>query len=70
MLFYKRSKNEESFHSRENKSQELNKVSLWAQSTSYLRVIDYTHDASKYNEELQDRPPKQQEEANVGLPIY
>ena len=27
-----------------------------------LRVIDCTHDAENYNEELQDRPPKQQEE--------
>ena len=36
----------------------------------YLLVVDCTHDAAKYNEELQDRPPKQHEEAYVGLPIY
>ena len=36
---------------------------------NYLRVINCTHDAAKYNEELQDRPPKQQEETYVGLPI-
>ena len=34
-----------------------------------LRVIDCTHDAAKYNEELEDRLPKQQEETVVGLPI-
>ena len=38
-------------------------------TVNYLRVIDCTHDAAKYNEELQDRPPKQQEENYVGLPI-
>ena len=36
---------------------------------NYLQVIDCTHDAATYNEELQDRPPKQQEETYVGLPI-
>ena len=36
---------------------------------NYLRVIDCTHDAAKYNEGLQDRPQKQQEETYVGLPI-
>ena len=38
-------------------------------TVNYLRVIAYTHDAAKYNEGLQDRPPKQQEETYVGLPI-
>ena len=47
---------------RKNKSQELGKVSSC--------VIDCTHDAAKYNEDLQDRPPKQQEEIYVGLPIH
>ena len=37
---------------------------------NYLLVIDYTHDTAKYNEELQDRPPKQQEETYEGLPIH
>ena len=37
---------------------------------NYLRVIDCTHNAAKYNEELQDRPPKQQEGTYVGLPIH
>ena len=36
---------------------------------NYLRVIDCTNDAAKYNEELQDRPPKQQEKIHVGLHI-
>ena len=42
-------------------------------SANYFRVIDCshcTHDAAKYNEELQDRPQKQQEETYVGLPIH
>ena len=39
-------------------------------TVNYLRVIDCTHDAAKYNEELQDRPPKKQEETYVGLPIH
>ena len=39
-------------------------------TVNYLRVIDCTHDAAKYTEELQDRPPKQQEETYVGLPIH
>ena len=38
-------------------------------TVSYLRVIDCTHDTAKYNEELQDRPPRQQEETYVGVPI-
>ena len=37
---------------------------------NYLRVVDCTHDAAKYNEELQDRPPKQQEETYVDLPTH
>ena len=36
---------------------------------NYFRVIDCTHDAEQQNEELQDRPPKQQEETYVGQPI-
>ena len=36
----------------------------------YLRVIDITHDAAKYNEELQHLPPNQEEETYVGLPKY
>ena len=39
-------------------------------TVNYLRVIDCTHDAAKYNEELQDRPPMQQEEPYVGLIIH
>ena len=39
-------------------------------TVNYLRVIECTHDAAKYNEELQDRPRKQQEETHVGLPIH
>ena len=30
-------------------------------TVNYLRIIDCPHDAAMYNEELQDRPPKQQE---------
>ena len=39
-------------------------------TVNYLQVIDCTHDTAKYTEELQDRPPKQQEETYVGLPIH
>ena len=39
-------------------------------TVNYLRVIDCTHNAAKHNEELQDRPPKQQKETYVGLPIH
>ena len=39
-------------------------------TVNYLRVIDCTYNAAKYNEELQDMPPKQQEETYVGLPIH
>ena len=38
-------------------------------TVNYLRVVNCAHDAAKLNEELQDRPPKQQEETYVGLPI-
>ena len=38
-------------------------------TVNYLRVIDCANNAAKYHEELQDRPPKQQEETYVGLPI-
>ena len=38
-------------------------------TVNYLRDIDCTHEAAKYNEELQDRPPKQQEKTYVGLSI-
>ena len=39
-------------------------------TVNYLRVIDCTHDAAKYNEELQERPAKQQEETYIGLPMH
>ena len=39
-------------------------------TVNYLRVIDCAKDTAKYNEELQDRAPKQQEETYVGLPIH
>ena len=39
-------------------------------TVNYLRVIDCAHDAAKYNEELQNRRPKQQEETYVGLLIH
>ena len=39
-------------------------------TVNYLRVIDCAHDAAKYNEELQDRPPKPQEKTYVGLLIH
>ena len=38
-------------------------------AVNYLDVIDCSLDAAKQNEELQDRPPKQQEKAYLGLPI-
>ena len=37
---------------------------------NYLQVIDCAPDAAKFNEELQDRPQKQQEETYAGLPIH
>ena len=39
-------------------------------TVNYLRVIGCTHDAAKHNEDLQDRPPKQQEETYVDLHIH
>ena len=39
-------------------------------AVNYLLFVDCTRDAAKQNEELQDRPPQQQEEAYLGLPIY
>ena len=33
-------------------------------------LLDRTQDTAKYNEELQDRLPKQQEETYVGILIY
>ena len=37
---------------------------------NYLQIVDCTLDAEKQKEEPQDRPPKQQEEAFLSLPIY
>ena len=39
-------------------------------TVNYLRGFDCTHDAAKYNKELQNRPPKQQEKTYVGLPTH
>ena len=39
-------------------------------TVNYLQVVDYTLDAAKQNKEPQDRPPKQQRGAYLGLPIY
>ena len=39
-------------------------------TVNYLSVTDSTHAATKKHEELQDRPPKQQEETFVALPIH
>ena len=39
-------------------------------TVNYLKVVECIHDAAKHNKELQDRPPKQQEETYVGLPIH
>ena len=39
-------------------------------TVNYLQFIDCTFDAPKQNEEPQDRPPKQQDEAYLGLPMY
>ena len=36
---------------------------------NYLQFVDCILDAAKQNEEPQDRPPKQQEDAYLGLPI-
>ena len=39
-------------------------------AVNYFQFIDCTHDAVKQYEEPLDRPPKQQEETYLGLPIY
>ena len=39
-------------------------------TVNYLQFVDCTVYAAKQNEEPQDRPPKQQEEAYIDLPIY
>ena len=39
-------------------------------TVNYLQFVDCTLDAAKQKEEPQDRPPNQQEEAYIGLPIY
>ena len=39
-------------------------------AVNYLQFVDCTLDAAKQNKKPYDRPPKQQEEANLGLPIY
>ena len=39
-------------------------------TVNYLQFVECTLDAAKKNEEPQDRPPKQQEKAYLGLPIY
>ena len=37
---------------------------------NYPRVIDFSHDAAKQNEELQDMQPNLQEKTYLGLPIH
>ena len=39
-------------------------------AVNYLQFIDCIHDAVKQTEESQDRTPKQQEEAYLGVPVY
>ena len=39
-------------------------------TVNYLQFVDCTLDAAKQNEETEDKPPKQQEKAYLGLPIY
>ena len=39
-------------------------------TVTYLQIVNCTLDAAKQNEEPQDRPPKQQEEAYLYLPIF
>ena len=36
---------------------------------NYLRLVDCALNAANQNEELQDRPPQQQEGAHLSLPI-
>ena len=38
-------------------------------TVNYLQFIEGTLDAARQHEKLQNRPPQQQEEANLGLPI-
>ena len=38
-------------------------------AVNYLQFVDCTLKAAKQNEVLQDRPPRWQEEAYLGLPI-
>ena len=37
-------------------------------TVNYLQFVDCTLDATKQNQETQDRPPQQQEEAYLSLP--
>ena len=39
-------------------------------TVTYLQFVDCTLDAAEQNEAPQDKPPLQQEEAYLGLPIY
>ena len=39
-------------------------------TVNYLQFVDCILDAAKQNKEPYDRPPKQQEEVYLGLPIY
>ena len=39
-------------------------------TVNYLQFVDCTLNEAKQNEEPQDMPPKQQQEAYLGLPIY
>ena len=39
-------------------------------TVNYFQFVDSTLNAAKQTEEPYDRPPKQQEEAYLGLPIY
>ena len=39
-------------------------------AVNYLQFVGLTCDAAKQNKELHDRPPQQQEEAYLSLPIY
>ena len=39
-------------------------------TVNYLQFFDCALDAAKQNKEPCDRPPKQQTEAYLGLPIY
>ena len=39
-------------------------------TVNYTQLNDCSLDAAKQNKEIQDRPPKQQEEAYLDIPIY